>query len=281
MKRNYYWGYALSGGGLRGFAHLGALRALKEQGIEPEIISGTSVGSIVGAFYADGYDPQYIYEIFQSIRFRDIVATNFDQAGFFKTTSIRNLLEKHLRSRRFEDLRIPLKVIASDIEEGACHCFTQGELIRPILASCSVPIVYTPMEIDGHYYVDGGMFDNFPVECIRKECNRIVGINVSPVIRKKYEKTLKYIIERSMNYMVGANTVKSIKNCDYLITSDELSEYSLFDTASTEKLYRTGYEIARTYLRQNQKRVDRDLKKAVSDSWLTKAKNILITGRNT
>lgn len=268
MKPMYKWGVALSGGGARGFAHLGALQAMEERGIKPEIISGTSAGSLAGAFYADGYSPKEIYAIFQSIKFRNIVSTTLLQDGFFKTTGLQATLERYLRAKRFEDLKIPLRVVASDIEEGKPYYFTSGELIPAVIASCSVPIVFTPTEIDGHHYVDGGMFVNFPVSVIRKDCQRIIGIDVSPVITMKYDRSFRYIIERSMNYMVGANTKEEIKLCDYLIGSNEVSQYSLFDLKHGEDIYNKGYNMAVECLDKNKERIARDMKRGLSSKGL-------------
>ncbi len=273
MKPTYNWGIALSGGGIRGFAHLGALTALKEQGIEPDIISGTSIGSIVAAMYADGHTPESVYEMFKTIKLKDIATTNFfDHGGILKITPIQHLLEKHLHAKRFEDLRIPLRIIASDIEEGTAHCFSEGELIPAIIASCSIPIVFTPVEINGHYYVDGGVFDNFPVKCIRKECRKVIGINVSPITQMKYDKSLKYIIERTMNYMVGANTTEAIKLCDHYITVADLSNYYLLDTKGVNDLYQKGYEMVQSYLNQNQKTINKNKKNILSNNWFDRIK---------
>lgn len=275
MKSKYSWGIALSGGGARGFAHLGALEALEERGLKPEIISGTSAGSLAGAFYADGYSPREIYNIFQTVKFRNIATTTLPQDGFFKSTGIQVLLEKYLRARKFEDLKIPLRVVASDIEEGEACYFEKGDLIPAVAASCCVPLVFSPVEIDGHHYVDGGMFVNFPVTSIRKECRRVIGIDVSPVIKMKYDKSFKYIIERTMNYMVGANTVDAIKQCDYLIASEEISHYSLFDLKHAKEIYEKGYKMAVSCLDKNQMRLEKDLNKVDSVSWLSRTRRLL------
>ncbi len=279
MKPIYKWGLALSGGGARGFAHLGALQAMDERGIQPEIISGTSAGSLVGVFYADGYTPQEIFALFQDIKFRNIITTTLPQDGFFKTTGIYSILEKHLHAKRFEDLKIPLRVVASDIEEGKPCIFSTGDIIPAVIASCSVPIVFTPMEIDGHHYVDGGMFVNFPVSVIRKDCWRVVGIDVSPVITMKYDRSFKYIIERTMNYMVGANTVDEIKRCDYMIGSKDISQYSLFDFKYAQEIYRKGYDMTVKYLDDNNARIEKDMKaKPKSKSFLGHSVKKIITG---
>ncbi|MDL2255907.1 patatin-like phospholipase family protein [Parabacteroides sp. OttesenSCG-928-G06] len=271
----YKWGAALSGGGARGFAHLGAMQALYEKGIHPEIISGTSAGSLAGAFLADGYTPEEIFAIFRSVKFTDIIATTLPQEGFFKTTGIQTILKKNLRARKFEDLKIPLRVVASDIENGKPHIFDSGELIPAVVASCSVPIVFTPMEINGRHYVDGGVFVNFPVSVIRRECWRVIGIDISPVISMAYDKSLKYIIERTMNYMVGANTVDEVKKCDYLIASDEISQYSLFDLKSAKEIYDKGYKTAVACIEKNQKRLDNDIKKPIPARWVRHTHRLL------
>jgi len=257
MKR-YKSGIALSGGGVRGFAHLGALQAMNERGIYPEVIAGTSAGSIAGCLYADGYTPLEIYDLFRSLKFREFVVTTIPYDGFFKSTGIQMFLKKYLRAKNFEELKLPLRVIASDIAGGKAHVFSEGDIATAVAASCSVPIVFSPLEIEGNYYVDGGMFMNFPVSVIRQECEIVLGVNVSSVITMKYDKSFKYIIERTMNYMVGANTVQDCKACDYLIESDDISSYSLFDMKSGEEIYKKGYEITVDYLDQKKDIVEKD-----------------------
>jgi len=255
----YKLGVALSGGGARGFAHLGALQAMEEYDLLPEAIAGTSAGALAGAFYADGYSPQEIYNIFKKVKITEVIATTLPQEGFFKTTGLQNILKRHLRAQTFEELKLPLFVAASDIESGKARIFSEGELVPAVIASCSIPIVFTPMEIEGHHYVDGGLFINFPVSVIRKECLQVVGIDVSPVIPVKYDKSMKYIIERTMNYMVGANTVEEMKLCDHLIASDEISSYSIFDLKYSEEIYEKGYEMAIAYLEQHKGNLTKNL----------------------
>lgn len=254
----YKLGVALSGGGVRGFAHLGALQAMSERNLHPEIISGTSVGSLVGAFYADGYTPAEIYAIFRSVKFKDLVVTAIPHNGFFKSTGIQTIAKKHLRAHTFEELNMPLRVVASDIEYGKARIFSEGDLIPALAASCSVPVVFMPIEIDNHYYVDGGMFMNFPVSIIREECDKLIGIDISPIVTMKYDRSFKYIIERTMNYMVGANTLEERELCDYLIESSEVSKYSLFDMSYNEEIYNKGYESASKYLDENRDRLKKD-----------------------
>ena len=243
-KHIYKLGFALSGGGARGFAHLGAIKALEEKNIYPDIIAGASVGALVAVFYADGYTADEILDIATSIKFTSIAEGTIPRGGFFKTTGIQHLLQKHLRAKTFEELKIPVKVIASDIELGHVKVFSEGDIIPAVMASCSVPIIFMPVMVDERHYVDGGLLMNFPVSTIREECEKVIGINISPVTSRQYDGSLKYVIERAMNYMVGANTTEERKMCDYLVESEEISKYSIFDFKHSTEIFQKGYKMA-------------------------------------
>ena len=237
-------GLALSGGGARGFAHIGALQAMVERKMYPDVISGTSAGSIAGALYADGYAPEEIMELFKKLKFLEFSEFTIPKDGFLKPTKFRTFLRKHLRAKTFDELQIPLRIIATDIEKGKSCSFSEGDLISAIIASCSIPIVFTPTEINGRHYVDGGLFANFPVSIIRGECKTIVGVNVSPTAQRPYSKSMKYIIERTFNALTTSNAFLDRKLCDILIESPEISHYSMYDMEEADNIYRIGYETA-------------------------------------
>ena len=165
----YKLGLALSGGSIKGFAHLGVLKYLDEVGLSPDIIAGTSAGSIMGAFYASGYAPDEILEIFSNTGFMQMTRLTTSGGGLFSTTNFFRLLKNNLRYRRLEDLPLPMRIVATDLSAGEQHVFTEGPLARIILASSSVPILFCPVEIGGRDYVDGGLFRNFPVTVIRED----------------------------------------------------------------------------------------------------------------
>ena len=262
----YTTGLALSGGGARGFAHLGALKAMEERGIAPDIISGTSVGSLVATFVADGYTVDEIMDIASHISFTSIAEGTIPRSGFFKTTGVQNLLKKYIRARNFEDLRVPVRIVASDIELGRVKVFSKGPIAPAVTASCSVPIVFRPIEIDERHYIDGGMLMNFPVSIIRNLCTRVIGVNISPVIGMKYDDSLKYVVERVMNYMVGANTTQERLLCDYLIESAEVSEFSIFDFKHKQQIFDIGYRTAALYLDDNKQRLLADVPPPQTDT---------------
>jgi len=251
VKDTHNLGITLSGGGAKGFAHLGVLQALNEKGLYPDIISGTSAGAFAGVLYADGYSPEEILSFFKKKVFREFAEFTIPHGGFFKSERFHTFLKKHLRSKKFEDLKIPLLVVATDIEFGESCVFTSGALIPAIIASCSVPIIFRPVEINEHYYVDGGLFKNFPVSVIRERCEKIIGVNVSPLMKSEFKSSIKYVAERSFHYMSVSNTLLDRNLCDYLIESDALFKYSMFDLDHVEEIYEAGYELAMSFLKTN------------------------------
>jgi len=257
-KQKYKLGLVLSGGGVRGFAHIGALQSMCELGLTPDIISGTSAGALAGVLFADGYTPAEIMALFKGVKFGKLATTAIPLDGFFKTTGLQTFLEKHLRAKTFEELRIPLRVVASDIEKGESVIFESGELIPAVVASCTFPIMFTPIKIGDRYLVDGGLFINLPVSVIRKECEKVIGVNVSFITTMPYSRSMKYVLGRSMHYLMASNVLADRQDCDYLIESEEISRFPLFELDKSEAIYRKGYEVAVDYLKENKKRLEQD-----------------------
>ncbi len=246
----YKLGLALSGGGAKGFAHLGVFELLDECHLKPDIISGTSAGSIMGAFYADGYSPREIMELFSGREFFEFAQLQIPKSGLFDTSRFRNFLKTYLRAKRIEELQIPLVIVATDLDHGLSKEFREGPLVEAITASCSMPIIFSPVEIDGVHYVDGGLFRNFPVSTIREECERIIGVNVSPLVPHRYKQTLFHIAERSYHYMFQANTMEDRELCDVLIEAKEFGLYKTFDLENVKLISQIGYEAAREAFRK-------------------------------
>ncbi len=240
----YRVGLALSGGGAKGFAHLGAFRLFEECGVKPDIISGVSAGAIAGSLWADGYAWDEIKELFKGKDFSEFAQFQLPKAGLFDHKRLRSFLSKHLRAKRIEDLPIPMVIVATDLDKGVSHEFRSGPLADAVLASSSVPIIFSPVEIDGNHYVDGGVFRNFPVTNIREECDRVIGVNLTPLIREEYKQTILYIAERTYHYMFRANTLEDRQLCDLLIETTEFAQYKMFDLENVDLIADLGYEAA-------------------------------------
>lgn len=240
----YKLGLALSGGGAKGFAHIGVLKAMDEQGLHPDIIAGTSAGAFAGVLYADGNSPDEIMSFFKKKSFKEFAELTIPHTGIFKTDRFKRFLKTHLKAKTFEDLQIPMKIIATDLANGTSVVFDRGPLIPAVIASCAFPIIFTPALINEVYYVDGGLFKNFPVTPIRFDCETVIGVNVAPLTKQEYKNSLLYIAERSFHYMSVSNSFADRKLCDILIETNALSKYAMFTLDHTQEIANIGYEAA-------------------------------------
>ena len=176
-EKKYRTGLVLSGGGARGFAHLGVIQALNEAGIFPDVISGTSAGAIVGVLYADGYTPKEILMLMNWASRFDYMRPAMPREGLLQINGITKILKTSLRAKTFEDLKIPLFVAATDLNNGKAVYFSKGDIFDPVMASASIPVLFQPVKINDISYVDGGVLDNLPIRPIENDCrsrNRIV-----------------------------------------------------------------------------------------------------------
>jgi len=172
-------GLALGGGFARGFAHLGVLRVFEQHQIPISHIAGTSVGSILGAAYASGAPLPRIIDACRTIRFRDFARWRVSRLGLASNHRLGNLIERVFHSRQFEDLRIPLAVVATDLTTGEPVVFTQGNLVDAIRASCAFPGLFEPVEIGTRCLADGGLVAPVPTRAARDlGATIVVGISV-------------------------------------------------------------------------------------------------------
>lgn len=240
MKK-YRIGYALSGGGARGFAHAGAIKALEEFGIKPDIISGTSAGSVVGALYSSGKSPEDIKNLFLEKSTSDFLSLTMPKSGFFKTDSFIEFLKKNISYKNIQNLPIPLYITATNFDKGKSIVFKTGELVPRIMASCCIPVVFNLLKINNTHYADGGIFKNLPASPIRDLCEIVIGINVGPAL-PEYKESLVFVAQQTYHYMLRANMLEDEKLCDILLETKAVSPYSIFDIKNAEKIFKLGYQ---------------------------------------
>lgn len=250
MNKKYHLGIALSGGGSKGFAHAGALKALEEAGYKPDIIAGTSAGAITAALYSAGYTPIEICKLFENKGFRNFTQITIPTAGFFSPQRFIEYLRSKIPYKNIEDLPIPVRIVSTDLDNGVIKVFSEGSIAERVMASCNVPVVFPPMQIDGVHYVDGGVFCNFPVSVIRQDCDVVMGINVSPLAATQYKQTLLDIANRSFDFMFRANTKEDGKLCDVLIEMPEVLKYDTFNLDSIAEIYDLGYQQTKKVLEE-------------------------------
>ena len=236
-------GLVLSGGGARGAAHIGVIKALEEHDIFPTHIAGTSAGAIVGALYAAGVPWSEILIFFKTIPLFHTKRFARRKPGFLNSENFYDDLKTFLPKDSFEDLKKPLFIPAANIIDGTSKIFSKGQLIKPIIASASFPGVFTPTEINGKYYVDGGTLNNFPVEPLKNKCDKIIGVCVNP-LKTVSIKDLRHsysVIERAYKIKVAAESTIKFPDCDLLISPQALVNYSTFGMSNVDAIFNLGY----------------------------------------
>ncbi len=161
-------GLALGGGAVRGFAHIGIFQELERAGIPVDCIAGTSSGALVGALYASGISPDEMIQSAFECTWRDFVVLHPTRRSLVSSKRIMTFLEKHCQARRFEELQIPFSVVVSELETGNSVSLNSGDLSPSILASCSIPLLFPPVTLDGREYIDGGFAALVPVTAARE-----------------------------------------------------------------------------------------------------------------
>lgn len=238
-------GLALSGGGARGFAHLGVLKALEEMKVRVDVLSGTSAGSIVGAFYAHGYKPEEILSIISGMGILKSVRPAWSWTGFLNMDGFKEVLKKYLPENSFESLKLPLTIAATEIRLGKVVYFSEGELITPIIASSSIPAVFNPVSYKGNVYIDGGIMDNLPVRPLIGKCDFIIGVHTNPVSQKVDMMNAKEITMRSLLLAININSSISKANCNIVIEPPALGSFSPLDVFKAKEIFEIGYQFTK------------------------------------
>lgn len=172
-------GVALGGGFARGIAHIGVLKALEEEGIPIRVVTGTSVGALIGACYCSGLTLAEMEQVARNTRFTSFARWTLSRYGFASNDRMISFLTRTLKCKTFEDLRIPLGVTATDFHNGEGVVFHSGSIIDPIRASCAYPGMFLPVEIRGRYLVDGMLSYPVPTRPLRDMgAERVIAVHL-------------------------------------------------------------------------------------------------------
>lgn len=254
-KQKRKLGMALSGGGARGIAHIGVLQALREAGIVPEVLSGTSAGSIVGALHAAGHTPDDMLDFVKDTSIWRIFTVNLPYDGLTKLTYLKKRLTECIAEDSFEALNHPLYITVANLNQGTLRTIHSGCLFDAVVASSSIPLVFKPVEMDGELYVDGGLLDNLPVEPILPQADIVVGVNVMPTlpVKNKNIQTVFGIATRCFEMSIYANSRTNLEHCHLVITPEKLQQYNIFQFNKYEAIYNIGYEAGQEAVPKLQK----------------------------
>lgn len=210
-------GLALGGGGVRGMAHLLALEELDKLSIRPAAIAGTSMGALVGAVYASGLTGKEIrsgverHIIRKDDQLKDILQKKSDlfkwltfakptlkRGGFLSANGIIGYLMKQIEATTFEELEIPLSIVATDFWSGEQVIFDSGELLPALTASMAIPGIFAPVEFEDRVLVDGGLVNNLPYDILAKTCDYTIAIDVAPTRKPNSDRPVPNILDAAL-----------------------------------------------------------------------------------
>ncbi|WP_205513514.1 patatin-like phospholipase family protein [Longitalea arenae] len=239
-------GIVLSGGGIRGFAHLGMLQVLEELEIQPSAISGVSAGAIVGALYAAGHSPQKIRDLLKKHSYFGWSSFLLNKDGLFSMKVLQKVLQSCLPDNSFESLSKKLYITATDYANNEAVTFSKGKLIEAVIASASVPVIFEPVKFDDRVLVDGGLLNNFPVEPLEKNCDVRIGCYVNSIPKglgngKRIGKM--NMIEKCFHMAIAPVVYSKVEKLNLFIEPD-LHAFGMFDVNKADQIYEAGYQAA-------------------------------------
>ncbi len=240
-KRVKQIGLTLSGGGARGFAHVGVLKGLEENGLVPQIISGTSMGAIIGAFIAAGYTSADIERMALDKTNLRVFNVKGLKLGLSTHNYVKKTLERYL-PLRFENLEMPLFLSVTNLNTAKHEVFSSGDLITAILASISIPLVFKPVVINGQYYADGGLVKNLPASVIRDKCEYLIGSHVNYIPHKLNLKTTSQLIERAIRISIHNTIISEVNLCNTFIEPKACGEFDVLNFKVFDDIVKVGYQ---------------------------------------
>lgn len=219
-------GLALSAGAFRGFCHLGVLQVLTAAGIPVDFIAGTSMGAVVGAFYAAGLDLDMLARVVEKLRLRHLVDPALPRRGLFLGNKITEIMHLFLKNITFDRLHPPLAVVATDLRQGKEVVLQEGKVVEAIRASMAVPGIFTPVHIEDRILVDGGLVNRVPVSVVRTMGAEIViAVKISLPLTQKRLNTMPDILLQSFNIMQMQIMEYKLQDADVVIDPD-VGQYS-------------------------------------------------------
>ena len=243
-------GITLSGGGARGFAHIGVLQALEEVGVYPDVICGTSAGAIIGVMYAQGYGPREILKISEESNLRKVFKLVLPRRGLSKQDYVHRQLQKYIPDNSFKSLKRKFFVGVTNLNAGKHEIWDEGPLHDLVIASSAVPGVFQPIEIEGRYYVDGGVMNNMPAHPIRHLCDFLVASNAVTKVEKSSEELngIKSILARVFEISLWYRSRLHYDACDLVVEPDGLNDFHIFNFGKAKEIFELGYIAAKKEL---------------------------------
>jgi NTE family protein len=256
-SRNEALGLCLSGGGALGFAHIGVIQSLEENGIYPTHIVGSSMGAIIGTLYAAGYSPadmlqmikdDKLYKVTKLLTFR----ASFLKSGLSTHTLLRTVIKEMIPHNSFDKLKKKIYICIANLNSAEWEIIDSGdELDKWVSASASIPGVFETVKEGETFYVDGGLLNNMPAQAIEKVCLNIIGVDVIPhKIPSELNKPTDTLVY-SIRAMQHQNSKEGREICRFIIEPNAIEEYHEFSFDAYEAIYQYGYDAANKFIAEN------------------------------
>jgi|TARA_B100001250_G_scaffold235882_1_gene202643 NTE family protein len=286
-----FLGIALGGGGVRGAAHVGVLQELDEAGIAIDMVAGVSAGAVVGAMYAHSLDGKWVEDQFRKVwastKFQDVAAKRFIQSGpsdpwihkirknitehalaimslhrnsIMTNESLREILRMLIPARTFDQMKIPLKIVSTDIETGDDIISDKGDLMDALVKSCAIPGIMEPVEDEGRLMVDGGVGMPIPVPALKEDCQMTLAVDIGLYEFERLNRPNARTIKIRSD-IITSNRLKTrlASEADLVIKPDTLGfHWSRFD--SGEILFQNGRKAAKERLSRLMKMIEKNKK---------------------
>lgn len=249
-------GLALGSGGARGFAHLGVIKVLKEEGIPIDIIAGSSMGALVACFFAAGIDLDRLYKISGAFKRKYYLDFTVPKMGFIAGKRVKDLIRTFTHGKKIEDLDIPVAVVTTDLMSGEKVVFTKGPIAEAVRASISIPGIFVPEKINGRLLVDGGVVDRIPVSVVKEMgAEFIIAVDVSHVKRNAEITSIFDVIMQSIDIMQMELVAHRIFASDIMIRP-KVEKFSSKAYTNIEDIISIGEDAARKEVRKIKEMID-------------------------
>jgi NTE family protein len=242
-------GLALSGGTAKSVTHVGVIKALTEAGIPFYCVAGTSGGSIVSSMLASGMPVSTMETVATTMSWRKLVRVRLTRMGFISSERIAEFIRDLLGDLTFEDLNLPTAVVATDLVTGDKKVFRSGPLALAVRASCSIPQIYLPVEIDNQYYVDGGLSEYLPVEtALELGADFVIASHLAPVdpSYRRPQNILQLVVQ--ITGLIARKNFPISERLANFVIHPNVDAYSSFDFDHSEEMIEIGYDTARRAL---------------------------------
>lgn len=257
-------GLALGSGGARGFAHLGAIKVLRDEGIPVDLIAGSSMGAMVGCFYGAGLDIDRLYKLAKAFKRKYYLDFTVPKMGFIAGKRVKELIRIFTHGKNLEQLKLPVKVVATDLMTGEKVIFDKGPIADAVRASISIPGIFVPERLNGRLLVDGGVVDRVPVSVVKEMgADIVIAIDVSHVKTNAEITSIYDVIMQSLDILQMELVLNREIVSDFMI-KPRVEMYSSRAFTNIEEIIRIGEEETRKYIPQI-KQVINDWKEPFSE----------------